>query len=453
MNVQSVPPPSTGSPAPRQTTAREAVAVVFRRKWLILGLFFATTITVLTLVLTTPSSFVSSGRVLIRRGEKESVLLPNREIYNQWEQELGSEIEIIKSYDVMVKAQTLLDAQPGPKIRLAGGQVDAEVMGKSNVIAIAYSDGNPLVAERAAKAVILAYVDFRQNTLALRYPKGYFDREIARADSEVRAVIEQRRRYADESGAIDPSEQKRASLGLESGLGQKRSEAAADLASAREEQKLMRQLQANPLVEDPTFVTGNGGSSAIEELKRRVVEQQAYIATLRERFRDDAPEVTMASATLDTLRGMLSHRIEGVLAIAGTRVSALEARVGSIDRDLAAVHQDLTINQLDLEYSLNKDRYDDLLIKARDAATTEMTSSPLTVVLITPPGPASPTHTRDYVRMALAPAFSLVVGVGLAFFIDGLDLTVRTAGQAEEAMELPVLAALTERRRRLRQAS
>jgi uncharacterized protein involved in exopolysaccharide biosynthesis len=457
VNVQALPPtPGT----PRQTTAREAVAVVFRRKWLILGLFFATTITVVALVLSAPTTYVSSGRVLIRRGEKQSVLLPNREIFNQWEQELGSEIELIKSTDVSASAQAMLDAEPGPKVRFSGSAVDAEVMGKSNVIAIAYTDGNPQVAERAARAVIRAYVDYRQQTLALRYPKSYFDREIARADSEVRAIIEEKRHYADATGAVEPSEQKRASLGLESGLNQKRSEAAADLASAQAEQKSMRQLQANPYVEDPTS-SGPTNSPAIEELKRRVVEQQARIAFLRERYRDDAPEVLMANATLDTLRGLLSHRIQGQLAISDSKVSALEARVTSIDRDLSQVRsnignipdQEARINQLDLQYSLAKDRYDDLLIKARDAAVNEVTSSPVSVVLITPAGPARPTNVRDYVRLALAPAFSLVVGVGLAFFVDGLDLTVRTAGQAEEAVDLPVLAALTERRRRIRQAS
>src|SRR6185436_16700499 len=130
------------------------------------------------------------------------------------------------------------------------------------------------------------------------------------------------------------------------------------------------------------------------------------------------------TATLDTLRAMLGHRIEGMLAIADSRVSSIEARLASIDRDLGTVRQNLNtmptkearISQLDLQYSLSKDRYDDLLIKARDAAVNEVTSSPLTVVLITPAGPAIPTHSRDYVRLALAPAFSLVVGVGLAFF-------------------------------------
>jgi len=70
------------------------------------------------------------------------------------------------------------------------------------------------------------------------------------------------------------------------------------------------------------------------------------------------------------------------------------------------------------------------------------------VVLLAPAGVATPSNQLDIVRLLLAPAFSLLVGIAIAFFIDGLDLTVRTANQAEEYLDLPVLASLSERRRR-----
>ena len=93
-------------------------------------------------------------------------------------------------------------------------------------------------------------------------------------------------------------------------------------------------------------------------------------------------------------------------------------------------------------------RYDDYA-KARDLARINSnTSQELNVVLLNPAGPGLAGNARDWVRLALAPAFSLVVGIGLAFFIDGLDMTVRTAGQAEEYLEIPVFATLSERRKR-----
>jgi len=72
------------------------------------------------------------------------------------------------------------------------------------------------------------------------------------------------------------------------------------------------------------------------------------------------------------------------------------------------------------------------------------------VVVLAPASVATATNPLDMVRLGLAPAFSLLVGIAIAFFIDGLDLTVRTANQAEEYLDLPVLASMGERRRRNR---
>jgi len=72
------------------------------------------------------------------------------------------------------------------------------------------------------------------------------------------------------------------------------------------------------------------------------------------------------------------------------------------------------------------------------------------VVVLSPASVATATNPLDMVRLGLAPAFSLLVGIAIAFFIDGLDLTVRTANQAEEYLDLPVLASMGERRRRNR---
>src|SRR5262249_46092261 len=78
----------------RQTTAREFLAVVFRRKWLIIGLFLTTTITVAVLSLTTPLVYQSVGRVLVKRGERDNALQVGRQVYSQWEEGLASELEI-----------------------------------------------------------------------------------------------------------------------------------------------------------------------------------------------------------------------------------------------------------------------------------------------------------------------------------------------------------------------
>src|SRR5262245_30690984 len=99
--------------APRRATARDFVAVLFRRRALILGLFAVTTATVLLLGLTGTTSYVSIGRVLLKRGVPISALSPERRIISDWEEDMGSEVETFKSTPILDRARALLAEEAG----------------------------------------------------------------------------------------------------------------------------------------------------------------------------------------------------------------------------------------------------------------------------------------------------------------------------------------------------
>jgi hypothetical protein len=136
-------------------------------------------------------------------------------------------------------------------------------------------------------------------------------------------------------------------------------------------------------------------------------------------------------------------------------VAVQQAKLDVVDRDLAAVDAKLTpmgdletqSTEIDNQNSVWRIRYSDFARSSDQARVNQNTMRRISVFLLNPASPARPENTLDYVRLGLAPAFSLVVGVGLAFFVDGLDLTVRTSPQAEEEVRLPVLAAIRERKR------
>jgi uncharacterized protein involved in exopolysaccharide biosynthesis len=192
-------------------------------------------------------------------------------------------------------------------------------------------------------------------------------------------------------------------------------------------------------------------------IKSKMIDQQVRVAQLRERYRDDSPDVAAARNTLDTLRVMLEREVDSRLAMWDSRIEVLEARAKVLETERLGLQarldpmadKETQIGILDRDISLLKGRYEDLVRRSDQARLTEKTSVNINLVLLSPPGPATPQNSRDYARLALAPAFSLVVGLGLAFFFDGIDVTVHSTGQAEEAAELPVLAAIRERRRRV----
>lgn len=449
---------SPGAPA-RQATLREFVAVLFRRRALVLGLFVVVTATVLALTLSAPVTYTSAGRVLIYRGERQSALNSNRMFYGEWESELGSEVARARSAAVIERTREVLRqrAQKAgkPVPTLDPTAIDVEVMGRSDVLGIAYSDRHPEVAHDMCDAVITAYLEVRQNSQIGR-PETFFEAEIQSLDAEIRQRMREREEIGTESGVTNTLEQARTWSNQLAMTEQKRVEALGELAEARRAYETMTGMQKDPDLDLSSLDSKAGHESALDALKRRIVDQQSRIATLRERYRDDAPEVQNAVATLASLQALVRKEIDGEITLVKARLDLLQSRVDVLDHDIKELnarlagipHNQRRVEQLEAELKTLRMRYDDYAQARDQARINSNTSQGLNVVLLNPAGPGIAGNQRDWVRLALAPAFSLVVGIGLAFFIDGLDLTVRTAAQAEEYLEVPVLASLSDRRRR-----
>jgi uncharacterized protein involved in exopolysaccharide biosynthesis len=449
-------PETNPQPGSQRATAREFLAVIFRRRWIILGLFAVTLGTVIAITLTTPRTYISLGQVLVRRGEQKSIMQPTFQVPDEWEIDLGSEVQTAKSGFVVQLAQQILDRERGdrPPLKLHADRVDAEVAGKTNVLTIGYTDEDPRVAERGCDALLRAYVEYRQSAV-LSYPRRFFDEEVTRAGQELDRWQERRRDFSRETGIVDLGTQRGYLLQLRGSLGNRRAEAAEDYEEAKAQYELMGQLQQDPNVDLPSLLQSYP-DNLLDQVKRAVTEQQNRLARLRERYRDDSPEVMKAQETLDSLRLRLQREAEGRYAISRSRVEVARAKLDAVDLEIKRVDSQLTrmsdleaqSAEIDNQITNWKTRYLDLTKSASQALVTENTSRTISVVLLDPAGPARPKNARDYVRLGLAPAFSLVVGVGLAFFVDGLDLTVHTSGHAEEETRLPVLATVSERKRR-----
>jgi len=270
--------------------------------------------------------------------------------------------------------------------------------------------------------------------------------------------MEQRRAYSEETGMAAPLAQTQSWVAEKSTLEQRRSELAADLAAAQSNEQAIRKMAGDPDMDLPTFDGVNvfTNEQALVLLKQRIVDQQSRIAILSETLRDDAQEVVAARQTLETLQGLLRKEVEQRSRVAAARSQALQARVRVLDREIDNIEEQLstapqtlkTSDGMDADLASLRNRLRDVTGKRDEALVTEATMADVNVVVLAPAGTAVAVNPLDFVRLGLAPAFSLLVGIAIAFFIDGLDLTVRTANQAEEYLDLPVLASVSERRRR-----
>ena len=254
----------------RQATLRDFFAIVFRRRWLILGLFFVVTATVLVIALTTPTFYSSSGRVLVTRGERESALTSHVQILNDWEQDLAGEVAKVRGTDVLNRARQLLVERAKltrrAPLTLSARRVDVEVLGKSNVLGIGYYDLNPETAQEVCDALLTAYVEYRQerpvgeteNTFTLQL-------DSLRRQIDVKSAL--RESIATSSGVVDPVEMTRSWNGELAQLEGRHDEVSADLAAAQSVVKSMRDLLTHPDQEVPALDTGSQfGDIALSQL-------------------------------------------------------------------------------------------------------------------------------------------------------------------------------------------
>jgi polysaccharide biosynthesis transport protein len=204
----------------------------------------------------------------------------------------------------------------------------------------------------------------------------------------------------------------------------------------------------------PVLSAGYLNEAALGDLKTSMLRQETRIAQLQERYRDDAPELVDARASLESMKGLLRREVVQALKLAQAKVQGLRSRLETIDGQIAGLQADLAempnkearLQDLDQRLTVLKARFLALTQDSDQARVTEQTSRRVSVVVLSPASAGRARNSHDYVRLALAPAFSLVVGIGLAFFIDGLDTRLRTARDVEDTTDLPVFASLTERK-------
>src|SRR6185436_12473107 len=226
-------------------------------------------------------------------------------IFSDWEQELGSEMQVMRSVPVVTRARELVALESkrlGQPLELDPTSIDVEVMGKSNVIAVGYVSLEPEKAQIVCRAVMEAYVEYRSTRMTNDRPEQYLAQEITELQKKIDAKLVDRRQFTEQTGVAVPMQQAESWMMQISSLRQRRSELASDLAAAQSLEEAMRRMQHEPDIDLPTFdgVNQFTNEQALVQLKTKVLEQQTRIALLSETLRDDAPEMVGARQTLET---------------------------------------------------------------------------------------------------------------------------------------------------------
>jgi uncharacterized protein involved in exopolysaccharide biosynthesis len=445
--------------AKKESTVKDFLEVIFRRKWVILGIVVVSTAMVVIINMGKPAEYESIAKVLIKRGEAPGVF--DRGVRTlDWEEEIASQIEMVKSQTVASNAQGMVSRffpagyTTDRKILLT--KVNAGVVTTSNVIWVTYGSDDPVFVEAAVNAIVTAYREYYSNIKTPPEMEDFFSQEIERLQEEIEYWREHKEKVLTEGDILDITDQRR---NLLMRIVSYQNELDKVVRERSEKEAVIERLDSllDLPVENLAAISSDLTGSKLEEDLMKDLRTKLQDLRIREseyagKYTEKNLEIQRVRKQIEDLRGMVLSEIRTQILLNKNQLQIILKKEETLRQSLAKIEiekarypqAEIELERIDAALTKLKKTYDSVVEQQMEAKISRASNPEWTVTILNPASPAYQKKTRDYVRMALGPAFSLIIALGLAFFIDNLDHSIKNIADAEENLGLSVLASFPE---------
>ncbi len=442
-----------------ETSLREFLSVVFRRKWIVLAVFGASLGLVAAMDRLSPPEYESYSQLLISRGQPESAYTSRVRVLS-WEEDLNSELETVKSAHILQLAQKLLDEQKardsgGRPIRIDPARVSSTTPGKSSVIYVKVRDRDPDAAREIARAVTQAYTSFRLNVRTVPEIDAFFREEIEGVRAQLEEAEQRRAEFMNEESVSRLQEERYSLI-------QVREEAEKDLVRIRQNLAAERarsevlHSQIEGAHEDPNqeiyafSEPGVTDDQVILQVRRELVTRRSELYQARSQYQPSHPEVLRLTDQVEQLQQLLIQEADNYLRHVQARIDVLRAREESLLNTLAYCDGELSafpskearLSAFDRVIDALRADHQSLVDRQIQARLERVGSHDWNVLVLQAASDAVRIQLNDAIRLAVIPAIGLIVALAMAFVIDGMDHSLKDATEVERHLGLPVLGSL-----------
>lgn len=438
-------------------TLKDFLRVIFRRKWIVVVTAGVTLAVVLYLALVSKPFYASYAKLLVSRGQPTTAFSPSLRIL-PWEEELTSEIETIRSARIYKRAQELLDQEgftnpDGSPYVIDHLRIDPNTEGKSSIIRILYRDHQREVVQSVVQCLTQAYREFRTRERGAD-PTGYLQQEIEQINEEIADWERKKAEFLIREGVVRLPEERSNLLSVRRDIGGELSSARALVAQRQARLDWLRAIIDTDGGQDvgtrlyPIGDRREHGESALQVLRTTILATKAEYFDAKAQYTENHPKVLALRDRLRELDEVLRQEADGYAGYLKALVDAAAAQVISLEESLDYLNEllgafpdrEAQLARLDRTIESLQTTHDALLRRHIDAITTRVGSNIWDVVVLQEAIEPFRLRTQDYVRMAVLPLFALVIGIGLAFLLDGLDHSLKDPMEAEAHLKVPVLA-------------
>lgn len=465
--------PKSTLPAPPPETRLHFLdywRIIRVRKTVILTVFMLVVLTTTLVTQYLPPQYASIARIEVEKDAPDIEGLRDRPNVTHFDPYyMTTQFEIIQSSSILDRVIDKLnlnerfaqrDKRPTPyrldETRLLlKRMLDLNQSRNTSLIEIKVFSQKPEEAAEIANAIAEAYKEWRQETRLAIAQKGIASLEESQKEKELEMRIANtnmnRLREELKVHEIDPW---------------------SGRALNTIDQEALRRMEAIRLEAEADYVQLNKLYSSLTNLSRTefkeaiqtanpdqqlavLLEEQAKAehrkALLEPDYSADHPEVQRVNKLLEKLDSQIEQRLNGILLGIKTRVEQYEARAKELarqvdeakDKDLKAGQKMIPYMDAKKEYERASQVYDAITLRVI-AAKVDNLKVPSSPVKIVDRAEAIDRKVRPNttLNIILGTIAGLILGIGLAFFIEYLDTSVKTIDDVERALQAPVLGVI-----------
>lgn len=329
-----------------------------------------------------------------------------------------------------------------------------EPIRNSRLVKIHFDSHYPELSVRVPNTLATAYI---QQNLETRFTstekaREWLNRQLEDLKAKVERADEVLQAFGSKHDIISLEEKENITM-------QRLTELNEALAKAEMErmakEALFRQTQDDQLDSLPAILE----NKLIQDLKQALIQLEAQYLKLGEKYKPDYPEMKRLQTQMEVIQKRLHGEIQKVInSIKADYEASLKKENllrAAFEKQKAKAmemkQKAIQYNILKREADTNKELYRGLLQRMKEAGVSAgITASNIQVLDYAEP-PTKPFKPNKELNLLLACLVGLFLGVGLAFFCEYLDNTVKTPEDVEELVRLPSFGLIPEISKKRRQ--
>ena len=338
------------------------------------------------------------------------------------------------------------------------GRMDLSPERNTKLIDITVSDEDKDEAAQLANAIAEAYQDYRLAQASTNTMGGIIalKQQFQEDEDRIQAAQSNVDRLRAELNIIDTDPNSTAPSPTLSGQAMERysEEKIQDEENYTEQLTVLTRLQSleatnKEMLRDvlPRMTQDTALADLLDKWRQA---RQTYVSETND-YGPSSPEVIRAESMLQELDQEIDASVNGVMAGEENKVAALKASLDSLTTTVqSSISNDLTEAARGAPYWEAKQKLENMnelhkLLQAKITETEVDLNTPktqmVTIVDQAQPG-KSPAKPNKTLYISIGVIVGLLVGIGLAFFIEYLDTSVKTIDDVERALQAPVLGVI-----------